>query len=178
MAEENNSANKGAEDSKGKPPEGQPAEEPKVESSNQAVDPAEQARRDQQSKKDRANSENDDLRETVDFLSSREAERARDSYVSDLLTKDAEKFPNVKADDPMFKYATSKEDVEDIATKLQNKYTDMQQDALRSVQAGEDEKPLTDEEIAEREKELEKEADESGRSTFGGFLDTITRRKK
>lgn len=174
MAEEDNPSgqaptgeeNKGAEKPAPKGPDGS-------EKSN--ISPAEQARRDAQSEKDKGSQ--DDLRETVDFLSSREAERARDSYVSDLLTKEAEKFPDVKSDDPMFKYATSKEDVEEIATTLQNRYKDMQQDALRSVQA-EPDQGLTDEEIATKETELEKETQEQGRSTFGNFLGNLQRRKK
>lgn len=142
------------------------------------ISPEEQARRAEQSQRDKeAKGEDESLREDVDYLRAREAERARDSYVSELLTKESEKFPNVKSDDPMFKYATSKEEVEEIATTLQNKFTEMQQDALRSVQT-ESEESLTDEQIAEKEKELEKEAHESGRSTFGNFIDNLGRRKK
>lgn len=156
---------------------GQPTDQGGGGSSNQSVDPAEQARRDQQSKKDKANSENDELRETVDFLSQREAERARDQHVSEFLTSNSDKYPDVKPDDPMFKYATSKEDVEEIATTLQNKYKDMQQNALKSVQF-ESDNGLTDEEIAANLANLEKETKETGKSTFGSYLDNITRRRK
>lgn len=141
-----------------------------------AVDPAEQARRDQQSKKDQAIADKSGLEEQVEYLSAREAERARDTFVSDLLTKEAEKYPNVKADNPLFKYAASKEEVSEIAAQIQNQFTDLQQDALRSVQT--EVETLTDEQIAEREKELEAETNNTGRSNFGGFLSTIQRRKK
>lgn len=178
MSDENNSGTPPAEDSNGKPPEGQPAPKGESESSQPPVDTAEQARRDQQSKKDKAVSEKDDLRETVDFLSSREAERARDSYVSELLTSEAEKYPNVKADDPLFKYATSKEDVEDIAKQLQNKFLDQQQDALRSVQTEDPDKGLTEEERQAEYDKLEETTKKEGRSTFGNFLKTAQRKKK
>lgn len=178
MADENNPSPKPAEDSTPAPKadEGQPA--PKADDGSSAKpDPVEQARREQQSKKDKAVSEKSDLEETVEFLSSREAERERDAHVNTFLTENAEKYPNVKPDDPMFKYATSKEDVADIATQLQNKFMDMQQDALRSVQT-ESEQSLTDEEIAKKEEELEAETEKEGRSTFGNFIDNLGRRKK
>lgn len=175
MADENKPS--GQEDNAGSNGKTPPTPSPDGSRSN-GISPEEQARRAEQSEKDKqAGKEDESLREDVDYLRAREAERARDGYVSELLTKEAEKFPNVKVDDPMFKYATSKEEVEEIATNLQNRFTDLQQDALRSVQI-ESEESLTDEEIAEKEKELEKETQESGRSTFGNFLDNLGRRKK
>lgn len=157
-------------------PSGQPPENADGKSSAPSVDPAEQARREQQSKKDRANSEKDDLRETVEFLTSREAERERDNYIVEFLGSSSD-YPDVKSDDPMFKYATSKDDVEEIAKTLQNKYKDMQQKALASVLV-EGEQSLTDEQIAEKEAELEKQTQEHGKSTFGSWLDVRSRRKK
>lgn len=175
MADENKPS--GQEDKSGSNGTTPPAPSPDG-SRKPEISPDEQARRAEQSQRDKeTKNEDDSLREDVDYLRAREAERARDSFVSDLLTKEAEKFPNVKADDPLFKYATSKEEVEEIAKDLQNRFTDLQQDALRSVQT-ESEQSLTDEEIAEKEKELEKESNESGRSTFGSFMDNLGRRKK
>jgi len=156
---------------------GQPTDQGSGVSSNQSVDPAEQARRDQQSKKDKAISETDELRETVDFLSNREAERARDEHVKTFIASNGDKYPDVSPDDPMFKYATSKEDVEEIATTLQNKYKDMQQNALRSVQI-ESDQSLTDEEIATNLEQLQTVTKDTGKSTFGDYINTITRRKR
>lgn len=177
MAEDNNPVNKGAEDSNGGEPAGQPAIKPDTGSSKPAVDPAEQARREQQSKKDQAIVEKDSLADEVAFLSAKEAERARDSYVSELLTNGAEKYPNVKADNPLFKYAASKEEVEEIAVQIQNQFKDLQQEALSSVQT-EGVQTLTDKEIAEQEVELEKTANNEGRSTFGSYLTNLSRRKR
>ena len=174
MAEPNNPVTPVAEDST--KPVGQPAPNTEPGSSKPPVDPAEQARRDQQSKKDQAISEKNDLESRVDFLDAKEAERARDTYVSDLL-KDTNKYPNVKPSDPMFKYATSKEEVDEIATELQNKFTDLQQDALRSVRT-ESDQSLTDEQIAEQEIELEKQSKEESKSTFGSFMNNLQRRKR
>jgi hypothetical protein len=170
MADDNNSVEPVAEDS-----QGQPADTA-TESSKPPVNPAEQARREQQSKKDQAISQKSELEEQVDFLSAKEAERARDSYVSELVA-DTVKYPNVRSDDPLFKYATSKEEVEEIATQLQNRFMDLQQDALRSVQT-ESDQTLTDEQIAEQEAEFEKTTKENNTSTFGQFYSNLTRRKR
>lgn len=176
MAEENNAPNPSGEDSNADA-NGQPPVKDEGASSKPTVDPAEQARRDQQSKKDKANSELDDTTERLSFLEAREMERARDEFVSELLTG-SDKFPDVKSDDPMFKYATSKEDVEEIATNLQNKFKDLQQQALDSVQTEGSVKLLTDEEIAEQEKVLEKKVNETGHSQFGNFIGNLQRRKR
>lgn len=175
MAEENNAPNPSGEDSNANA-SGQPPAKDEGASSQPTVDPAEQARRDQQSKKDKANSELDDTTERLSFLEAREMERARDEYVSELLTS-SDKFPDVKADDPLFRYAGSKEEVEEIATQLQNRFKDMQQRALESVQTEGADKLLTDEEIEQANKELEKKTRETGQSTFSSFLSNIQRRK-
>lgn len=174
MADENNPS--GQEEngaSNGNPP----ASKAPDGSSKPEISSEEQARRAEQSEKDKqAGKEDDSLRQDVDYLRAKEAERARDSFVTDLLS-DKDKYPNVDPNDKLFKYAASKEEVEEIATELQNKFTDLQQNALRSVQT-ESEQSLTDEEIAQKEVELAKEAEESGRSTFGNFMDNLGRRKK
>lgn len=146
--------------------------------SNPPVDPAEKARRDQQSKKDKANAENDSLRDDVDYLRMREAERARDEHVQTFLQDNAEDYPDVKSDDPMFKYAQGEEDVKAIASELQNRFKTMQQDALASVQSGSSQELLTDEQIAEREEKLEEETHKTGESRFNRFLDNLDRRKR
>lgn len=176
MAEENNAPNPSGEDSNANA-SGQPPVKDEGASSQPTVDPAEQARRDQQSKKDKANSELDDSNERLGFLEAREMERARDEYVSTLLT-DKDKFPDVKADDPLFKYAGSKEEVEEIATQLQNRFKDLQQQALESVQTEGSTKLLTDEEIDEANKQLEENVHKTGQSQFGNFLSNIQRRKR
>lgn len=172
MAEENNNLpNKSGEDSGN----GQPPVNDEGKSEKPQIDPAEQARRDQQSKKDKAVDEADELRDQVDFLTSREAERARDAYINDFLTTNAEKYPNVTSED--LKFADSKEGIEELANHLENKFKDLQQKALSSVQE-EAITPLTDEEIAERNKELEKQVAETGQSKFSGFIENIQRRKR
>lgn len=177
MAEDNNApVNSSGEDSNANA-NGQPPVQDDGASSKATVDPAEQARRDQQSKKDRANAELDETTERLSFLEAREMERARDEFVSELLTG-SDKFPDVKPDDPLFKYATSKEDVEEIATQLQNRFKDLQQKALDSVQTEGSVSLLTDEEIAEQEKVLEKKVNETGQSQFGSFLGNLQRRKR
>lgn len=176
MADDNNSSNKApAEDSSKN--DGQPADNGADESKNTGIDPAEQARRDQQSKKDKANADKSDAEERLSALEARESERLRDQHVQDFLSENSDKFPDVKADNPMFKYALSEEDVKSIATDLQDQYKDMQQRALSDVQL-ESEKLLSDEEIAEKEKELEEEVTKTGRSGFSSFLETAVRRKK
>lgn len=171
MAEANNDANTSqAEDS-----QGQPANNEGASSENKSVDSAEQARRDQQSKKDKANSELDEFRSELSTLKEAHAIQERDKYVATVVS-DKEKFPNVEADDPMFKYAYSKEEVEEIAKTLQDKYSTMQQKALSDVQS--EPEYLTDEQIAENEQKLEKEVQESGTSKFGSWFDNISRRKR
>lgn len=171
MAEANNDANNDqAEDS-----QGQPANKDQALSDNKPSD-AENARRDQQSKKDKANSEKDNLTEQIEFLSAKEAERARDAYVSELVTN-KEKYPNVDASDSLFKYATSKEEVEEIAKEIQNRYTTMKQKALSDVQENQPEY-LTDEQVSTEESKLEEEASKSGTSKFGNFLNLQARRKR
>lgn len=167
MSEVNNDANNPpAEDSNGKPPEGQPAPKGDASSSNTNIDPAEQARRDQQSKKDQANSALTDKDEQIDFLLSRELERERDSVISNFLSENKEKYPNVTADD--LKYARSEDEVEELAKHLENKYKSMQQKALSDVQGTET--VLTPEQLKEAEEALAKETKETGRSTFGSWL--------
>jgi len=178
MTDVNNSSNNpGAKESKGsEKPEGKPAEKPEDESKTN-VDPSEQARRDQQSKKDKALAEKDDSNERLSFLEARENERMRDSFVNDLLTSEADKYPDVKANDPLFKYATSEEEVVEIAKEIQNKVKTAEQEALSKVQA-EPDQGLTDEEIAEKEKVMEEETQKTGKSNFIPFLSNVQRRKR
>jgi hypothetical protein len=171
MADANNGdANTQGEDSKGQPPviEGTPSD-------NKPSD-AELARREQQSKKDKVTSEKDDLTEQISYLSAKEAERERDAYVSSLLS-DKDKYPNVDANDKLFKYATSKEEVEEIAVEIQNKYTTLQQKALADVQERQPE-TLSNEQVEEQETKLEEETQKSGTSMFGNFLNLQARRKR
>lgn len=171
MAEVNNDANNDqAEDS-----QGQPANNGQVSSDNKP-DATELARREQQSKKDKVTSQKDELAEQVEFLSAKEAERARDSYVSELVS-DKSKYPNVEANDPLFKYATSKEEVEEIAKDIQNRYTTLQQKALSDVQS-EPDQTLTDEQVEEEEKKLEEDAVKRDTSRFSDFLNIQARRKR
>ena len=143
------------------------------------VTPEEQQRRQEQSERDRQRQQEENGDEDrISFLESREMERARDQHVKDFLSENSDKYPNVKADDPLFKYATSKEDVSDIAAQLQNRFKDMQQEALSSVQTDDSRRLLTDEEIEAEEKRLEEETAKTGKSNFGNFIDTISRRKK
>lgn len=173
MADENNGAN----NSQGEdlPQGGQPLANEKAPSDNKPVDKAEQARREQQSKKDKANSQLDETNERLASLEEAEAVRARDAYVSEVVS-DKEKFPNVEANDPMFQYAYSKEDVEKIAKQLQDKYSTLQQKALSDVQS--EPEYLTDEQVEEEEKKLEEEAGKTGSSKFGNFLNLQARRKR
>lgn len=170
MADENNDAVNGhGEDSQGQPPVNNQA------SSDNKPNEAEQARRDQQSKKDRAISEKEELAQQVEFLTAKEAERARDAFVTELVS-DKTKYPNVEPTDPLFKYATSKEEVEQIAKEIQNRYTTLQQNALADVQT--EPESLTDEQLVEEEKKLEEEAQKTGTSKFGSFLSLQGRRKR
>lgn len=156
-------------------PTGQPTNNGDGSSENKpTVDATEQARRDQQSQKDRAISDKDKQSEDMNYLLAKEAERDRDSYVANVLS-DKEKYPNVEANDPMFKYANSKEEVDEIAKELQNRFTDMQQNALKTVRS--EPQQLTDEQIVEEQNRLEEDTIKNGRSNFGGFLNTVTRRK-
>lgn len=178
MADENNSSDKAATEEVNKEGDNQEPASPAPDGSKKPeITPEEQARREQQSAKDRAAGGKDEFSERIDFLEAREMERVRGEYVSDLLTSETETYPNVQANDPLFKFATSKEDVKEIATQLQNRFTEQQQAALQSVQTQSDQS-LTDEEIAEREKELEKETTEHGRSTFGQYFNNLTNRRK
>jgi len=140
------------------------------------ISPQEQARREQQSNKDKESSSGqEDLLETVDFLRGRELERQRDDHVKTVLS-DKEKYPDVKADDPLFQYAASPEDVEKIAANLQNRFKEVQQQALLSVRE-EPDVVLTDEQIAERDQEREKQMRETGKSSFSSWLSDRQSRK-
>lgn len=173
MAEQNNDAtDTQAEDLS---QDRQPVNNEGASSEKPQVDKAEQARREQQSKKDKALTQNDELTSRLASLEEAEAVRARDSYVAQVVA-DKEKYPNVDADDPMFQYAYSKEDVESIAKNLQDKYATLQQKALSDVQS--EPEYLTDEQVEEEEKRLEEEADKSGSSKFGNFLNLQARRRR
>lgn len=142
------------------------------------VSAAELARRQQQSEQDRGKkTETDDVGSRLNFLEARELERVRDQHVTDFLSSNAKDYPNVKADDALFKYASSEDEVKEIATEIQNRFMTMQQEALSSVQS-EPETWLTEEEYAAREKELEETASKTGKSQFGGFMDALQRRKR
>lgn len=176
MADENNGApNTHGEDSDPKG-NGQPPANEGVPSDNKPpIDPSEQSRRDMQSKKDKSQHQNDDMAERLSSLEMRESERVRDQYVNELISGNKDKYPNVDPNNPMFKYATSKDEVEDIAKQLQNQFTDMQQKALESVQS--EPEYLTDEQIAQKNTELEKEVKETGKSRFSQYMSNLSRRK-
>lgn len=138
----------------------------------------EQSRREEQSKRDREQATDkggNNRDEDLDFLMAQEATRSRDSYIGTFLGENAEKYPHVTADD--LKFATSKEEVEQLATHLENRYKGMEQDALTNV-TDNSEKELTEQEIIEAEKELEKQQETGGGSRFGSFLDLAARRKR
>jgi hypothetical protein len=156
--------------------DGQPATQGDDGSKTPAVDPAEQARRDQQSKKDKKASELDETSERLNFLEAREMERVRDQSVSDFLSRHSDKYPDVAKTDPLFKHAENEDAVKEIADEIQNRYKDAEQKALERVQV-ESDQGLTDEEIAEQEKELEKEVNETGTSRFGNYITNLGRRK-
>jgi hypothetical protein len=165
----------GQEDNTGSNGEQPPVKAP-VGTDAPQLSPQEQARREEQSIKDKENAGGkEDLLETVDFLKARELERQRDDHVRQVLS-DTDKYPNVKADDPLFKFAGSPEEVETIATTLQDRYKDMQQQALLSVRE-EPDVALTDEQIAERDQEREKTMRETGKSSFGSWLSDRQSRK-
>jgi len=175
MADENNpSTQPPAEDSPEQKSDGQPAPKGDDGSSTPPIDTTEQARRDQQSKKDKANSSIDPKDDTMDFLLGREMEREREKYVSDFLTENKDKYPNLDAKD--LRFANTPDDVKELADHLQNKYKTMQQEALSSVQATDVE--LTPAQLKEAEKALEKESQTTNRSTFGAWLSKkqLTRR--
>lgn len=170
--EEDNSSAQVVEEQQQPQPSATPDESNKPE-----ISAAEQARRQQQSEADKGKKvESDDFVSRVEFLEQREMERVRDQHVSGFLRDNASDYPNVKADDPLFKYANSEDDVKDIAAEIQNRYKTMQQEALSSVQTEPD--WLTEEEIAEEEKKLEEDTTKHGRSNFMGFLNTQQRRKR
>ena len=153
-----------------------PASKTPVDSEKPGLSPEEVKRREEQSNKDKSSSKTDD-EDRLSFLEARENERMKDEFVNSLLSKEAEKYPDVKADDPLFKYASSEEEVEQIAKDIQNRVIDIRQKALVDVQIEPDE-GLTDEQIAEAEEKMEKETIETGRSNFGNFLGNIQRRKR
>jgi len=181
MADENNpsgqDANGGNQDPAPKPDQNP---SPAPDGSGSQVSPEEQARRDEQSRKDReaaSNPKGYESEERLSFLEAREMERVRKEHVSEFLTENAKDYPNVKSDDPLFKFAGSKEEVKEIATNLQNRFTTLQQEALSSVREGDDQS-LTDEQIAEEEKKLEEDTSATGKSNFTNWMGTLQRRKK
>lgn len=166
MSDDNNAGqpNPGEDSAKAGQP---PVTEPPASSSDKHVDPAEQARRDQQSKKDKALSENDELTDRLSWLESREAEREKDTFVGSFLAENKDKYPNVTAED--LKFANTPEDVEAIAKHMQRRFQDQQQDALKSVRLAED-SPLSAEQFAKEAAELEKKTNSESRSTFGEWF--------
>ena len=85
MSEKNNDSNKSSGEDLQSKDSGKPPVTIDDESSSVDNDQSEQARRGQQSKKDKALNENEALREDIDYLHAREAERTRDGYISDFL---------------------------------------------------------------------------------------------
>lgn len=139
----------------------------------QTVDPAEAARRAAQSAKDKAVAENDQTSQTMDFLMAREAERMQQDAISGFLKENAEKYPHVT--DADLKFAGSEEELEIVAKHFENRYKQMQQDALSSVQSDEV-TPLTTEELRKLENKLEEDSNSQGRSNFGSWINAITRK--
>ena len=174
MADESNTSTPPAEDSVPAVADpGQPATTGDDVSST-TVDPAEQARRDQQSQKDKAKAEASDKDEKLDFLLARESERLRNETVDTFLTENKDKYPNVTKED--LRFANSKDEIKELADHVQNRFKTLQQDALKSVQVQPD-KGLSAEEFAEREKQLEEDQSKTGKSQFGNFMDAVRRKK-
>lgn len=123
--------------------------------SNNQPSKQDEAFREQQSRADRANSENDSLREDVDFLQSFAYEKMRDDAVKDFLKEKGKEFPNVKAED-LKKFVSSPDEMEETAKYLQDKYQEIQQDTLASA------REVPDNSITQAEFDKEKKAlDES-----------------
>lgn len=106
-----------------------------------------EAYRKMQSEKDKTAAENGDLRETVEFLQQEAAERMKNKAIGDFLKENAEKYPDVTAEDLQF--ATSEEDLERIATHWQTKAAKQRQQVLADV------RQVPDNSITETEKQKE-----------------------
>lgn len=135
---------------------------------NPTSDPAEQARRKAQSAKDKAVSENDNLRERLDAVEPFVARIAQKEAVNQFLTEHGSEYPHVKAEDLEFLGVSNDDEAKMASEYLEKRFKTSEQDALVRVQDTND-LGMTDEERRKAIEDLDK-SDTPGQSKFLKYL--------
>lgn len=110
--------------------------------------------------------------EALSWKEQQEEEKARGVYVTNFLEENSEKYPDVKKADLL--HATTPEEVEAIAKRTQQVYTEAESKALAKIQASDDDS-LTDEQI---EEEIAKLDPEKQKDAFERNINLQFRRKR
>lgn len=99
---------------------------------DKTTDKSAEAYRQQQSRADKAQAEASELSQRLEFTESVASEYMRDKMISEFLTENKSKYPDV-SDADLKELATSPDDMEAKATFLQKKSEDIKQSTLASV---------------------------------------------
>lgn len=123
---------------------------------NEAVDlnPAEKARRELQSQRDKSKSDLDEVKGQLDAMTPYVAKMARKEIVNSFLADSGKDYPHVTADDLEFFGVTDGDEALAVAKQLETRFKQAEQDALVKVQNTQD-LGMTEQEKTEALKELE-----------------------
>ena len=123
---------------------------------NEADDlsPAEKARRELQSQRDRSKSELDEVKGQLDAMTPYVAKMARKEIVNSFLADNGKDYPHVTADDLEFFGVTDGDEALAVAKQLETRFKQAEQDALVKVQNTQD-LGMTEQEKTDALKELE-----------------------
>lgn len=112
----------------------------------------------------------EDSRSVVERLDAIEAEKARDTYIKEFLTENAEKYSFVEAEDLAF--ATTPEEVEALAKRIQDKGKKLEQKALENIKVDDGPPVQKPEDRLEELEKLKKQAQEGDSSAFERWVET------
>ncbi len=146
-------------DVQGNPQDGSNLEntnQPPVSSTPNSEDltPAEKARRELQSQRDKSKSELDEVKGQLDAMTPYVAKMARKEIVNSFLSENGKDYPHVTADDLEFFGVTDADEATAVAKQLETRFKQAEQDALVKVQKTQD-LTMTEQEKADALKELE-----------------------
>jgi len=130
--------------------------QPPVSSTPNEADltPAEKARRELQSQRDKSKSELDEVKGQLDAMTPYVAKMARKEIVNSFLSENGKEYPHVTADDLEFFGVTDADEAQAVAKQLETRFKQAEQDALVKVQKTQD-LTVSEQEKAEALKELE-----------------------
>lgn len=141
-----------------------PIEDPKK-------DPQSEAYRKQQSAKDKALHESDDIHDRLEFLEGIAGESMKEKMVTEFVSEHQKDFPDVSADD-LKELVNSPADFEKVAKFLQKKHEDIKQSTLSSV------REVPDDSMTADEKQAEIDKIEPSDNSFGRWLHIASKKTR